>query len=364
MVLLIVLSVNCCGDEIKAAAGPIPAFFTNQPSRHIANISVNMVFAYVRTVVSTAGHISCVCVLFGANLVVSVIDGTARFIVSVISTCTGARIEQDYRAPHSERIRTFQNDNDLIVHRPNTGAADGGKSGPNQVMDEEATLQKTVAYAKEQYPEYNNNNNNDIIGNEAKLIELAKNLICNELGGDDPSLLAEDFQFLFPVVGPLTKSQFIEAFTNFNVQEAFPLASANFYNFRIDPLEPNRIWMLSRGAYEHLGTLCLGPSKFPATNKRICLPPQCFSMSFDQNGLCYKLTGGYNVDRSAGDTQGLGGMFGIVTGLGLMKLPFPEGRPWKRSLMWEAFSLRVPQIVEDWKALSRVKSPESKKLMS
>jgi hypothetical protein len=165
------------------------------------------------------------------------------------------------------------------------------------------------------------------------------------------------------VVGPLTKKQFVEAFSKFKVREAFPLSSANFYNFQIDPLEPNRIWFFSRGAYEHLGTLNFGPSKFPATNKRICLPPQCFSMSFNAEGKCYKLTGGYNVDRSVGvETEGLGGMFGIIHALGLMKLPFPEGRPWKRSLMWEAFTLRIPQIIDDWKAVMTVAETPSKVL--
>ena len=318
-----------------------------------------MLVAYLRTIVSTAGHASCVVVLFGSNLVISAIDGTARLIVGTISACTGAKIEQDYRIPHAERVRTFQDKPEgLIVHRPNTGAAEGGKSGPNQVMDEKETLKKTMSYAKEKYPEFDEK----ILGNEEKLKELATKLICNELGGDDPSLLAEDFQFLFPVVGPLTKAQFLEAFTNFKVREAFPTASANFYNFKIDPLEPNRIWMLSRGAYEHLGTLCFGPSKFPPTGKRLCLPPQCFSMSFDADGKCYKLTGGYNVDRSVGDTKGLGGMFGIVTGLGLFKLPFPEGRPWKRSLLWEAFTLRVPQMIDDWKALKAPSPTKSLKI--
>jgi len=307
-----------------------------------------MLATYVRTLASTAGHVSCICVLFGANLITGAVDATARSIVTVIATCTGARIAQDYRIPHKERVRTFQDHrDDLIVHRPHTA----GKSGPNQVMDEQETLRKTVAYSSEKYPEFANSNNN-ILGNEEKLTELAKTVIKAELGGDDPSLLAEDFQFLFPVVGPLTKHQFVKAFTDFQVRDAFPKSSANFYNFRIDPLEPNRIWMLSRGAYEHLGTLRFGPSKFEPTGKRVCLPPQCFSMSFDPNGKLYKLTGGYNVDRSAGDTEGLGGMFGIVHGLGLMKLPFPEGRPWKRSMLWEAITLRIPQVIDDWKALS------------
>lgn len=323
-----------------------------------------MLVTYFRTVVSTVGHVSCVCVLFGSNLLINVIDGMARSIVKIISTVTLAQIEQDSRTPHAERVRTFQdNRNDLIVHRPDTGNSEGGKSGPNQVMDEAETLKKTVAYAKEKYPDFDSNSNSslNILGNETKLKELAINLICNELGGDDPTLLSDDFQFLFPVVGPLTKRQFVEAFSDFKTREAFPTSSANFYNFRVDPLEPNRIWMMSRGAYEHLGTLVLGPSKFPATNKRISLPPQCFSMSFDAQGKCYKLTGGYSVDRAVGDTEGLGGVFGIVHGLGLMKFPFPEGRPWKRSLMWEAFTLRIPQVIEDWKRVSAmsVKSTSS-----
>mmetsp|Transcript_20557 Transcript_20557/g.44621 ORF Transcript_20557/g.44621 Transcript_20557/m.44621 type:complete len:327 (+) Transcript_20557:175-1155(+) len=317
-----------------------------------------MLVTYTRTVISTAGHVSCVCVLFGSNMLINVIDSAARSLVKVISTVTAAHIGQDSRTPHAERVRTFQdNRDDLIVCRPGTGAAEGGKSGPNQVMDEAETLKKTVAYAKEKYPDFDNSSM-DILGNEKKLKELATNLICNELGGDDPSLLSDDFQFLFPVVGPLTKTQFVEAFSQFKVREAFPTSSANFYNFKVDPLEPNRIWMMSRGAYEHLGTLSFGPSKFPATNKRICLPPQCFSMSFNAQGKCYKLTGGYNVDRSVGvETEGLGGMFGIVHALGLMKLPFAEGRPWKRSLMWEAFSLRIPQVIEDWKHVLAI--PES-----
>ena len=162
-------------------------------------------------------------------------------------------------------------------------------------------------------------------------------------------LLAEDFQFLFPVVGPLQKAEFIEAFTSFKVREAFPDSRSNFYNFSVDPLEPNRVWCMSRGHFTHTGILQFGPSSFPPTNREIFLPPQCFSMSFDVNGQCYKLTGGYCVDRAVGDTQGLGGMFGIITALG-GSLPFPEGKPWSRSLLWEAFSLRLPQIVKDWRS--------------
>lgn len=42
---------------------------------------------------------------------------------------------------------------------------------------------------------------------------------------------AEDFQFIFPVVGPLTKPEFIKAFSKFEVRKAFPSAVGNFFNF-------------------------------------------------------------------------------------------------------------------------------------
>jgi len=306
----------------------------------------------IRALISTTGHLSCITVLTTTNILIASIEFTARSLVRVISTITFASIEQNSRTPHSERVLTFQEDNDLVAHRPNTGA--NGGTGPDQVMDEAKTLKTTVAYAKKSHPNF------DLLGNEEALTKLAHNLISNEFGGTNPDLLSEDFQFIFPVVGPLTKAEFVEAFGNFKVGDAFPTSQANFHNFNIDPLEPNRIWCMARSMYEHLGTLNIPPG-YPATGKKICLPPQCFSMSFDESGKCYKLTGGYCVDRSVGDTNGLGGMFGIVNALG-GSIPFAEAKPWKPSLMWEVFSLRAPQIAKDWKKCLGVRTKSHTKL--
>jgi hypothetical protein len=86
---------------------------------------------YIRTVISTVGHVSCIGVLATTNLMVAGLEFSARTIVKMISTVTMAQIEQDSRTPHAERIRTFQDSSDLVVYRPNTGA-DGG-TGPDQV---------------------------------------------------------------------------------------------------------------------------------------------------------------------------------------------------------------------------------------
>jgi hypothetical protein len=44
----------------------------------------------------------------------------------------------------------------------------------------------------------------------AKLIERCKEVIDKNIGLDEPNDLAEDFAFQFPVIGPLTKSAYLE----------------------------------------------------------------------------------------------------------------------------------------------------------
>jgi hypothetical protein len=44
----------------------------------------------------------------------------------------------------------------------------------------------------------------------AKLIERCKEVLDKNIGLDEPNDLAEDFAFQFPVIGPLTKSAYLE----------------------------------------------------------------------------------------------------------------------------------------------------------
>lgn len=205
---------------------------------------------------------------------------------------------------------------------------------------------------------------------EAELIEKTQYMLQKEFGCLEPDLLAEDFQFLFPVVGPLPKEEFVEAFGGFKVKQVFPDARANYWNFSVDPLEPNRVWFFAKAVmpFEEpkksddapgaLQTLLLGTrglwsffSLFgtPKPTAVIRTPPQMLSISFDEQGKCYKLTGGYCVDRTSGNTSNLGGIFGPLNAIRPGLLPFPEGRPWSPSLTWEALILRAPQIGKDYK---------------
>ncbi|CAK9036172.1 unnamed protein product, partial [Durusdinium trenchii] len=110
-------------------------------------------------------------------------------------------------------------------------------------------------------------------------------------------------------------------------QSKFPIAP------EVDPLEPNRVWFFSRATGTHTGPL--GP--VPPTGKKIELPPQAQSMLFNEKGECYTLTVGYCMDKRIGNSEGVGGVFGIVKAVG-KALPFPEGqRLYTPSLRYEAF---------------------------
>lgn len=178
------------------------------------------------------------------------------------------------------------------------------------------------------------------------LLEKAKEVLGCEFGtvpGSSDSVLADDFQFVAPIVGPLEKSEFMAAFGSFKVKDAISDLKDNSW-FQVDPLEPNRVWFFSRATGTHDGPLNFG-STIAATGKEIRMPPQASSMLFNDQGQCYTLTVGYTMDKRIGNTDGLGGVFGILKAIG-HGLPFPEGQKlYNPSLRYEAFE-RLAKVGE------------------
>lgn len=178
------------------------------------------------------------------------------------------------------------------------------------------------------------------------LLEKAKEVLGCEFGtvsGSSGSVLADDFQFVAPIVGPLEKSEFMAAFGSFKVKDAISDLKDNSW-FQVDPLEPNRVWFFSRATGTHDGPLNFG-STIAATGKEIRMPPQASSMLFNDQGQCYTLTVGYTMDKRIGNTDGLGGFFGILKAIG-HGLPFPEGQKlYNPSLRYEAFE-RLAKVGE------------------
>lgn len=164
-----------------------------------------------------------------------------------------------------------------------------------------------------------------------QLIQMCKAVCASNFGCTSTELLADDFQFVAPIVGPLPKHEFVKAFSEFDVRTAFPNQKENFWGFSVDPQEPNRVWFWSRAESVHAGPLKFGPKTIAPTGIRIVHPPQALSMLFDESGKVYTLTVGYVMDRRIGNTGGMGGLFGPLFAVG-HALPFKEGQPWQPSL--------------------------------
>eukprot|EP00611_Tribonema_gayanum_P012263 TRINITY_DN22899_c0_g1_i1.p2 TRINITY_DN22899_c0_g1~~TRINITY_DN22899_c0_g1_i1.p2 ORF type:complete len:219 (-),score=44.09 TRINITY_DN22899_c0_g1_i1:255-911(-) len=167
-----------------------------------------------------------------------------------------------------------------------------------------------------------------------ELISLTKAFLLAESGVKDESVLAEDFTFAGPVVGPLDKATYVNALSSFNLKSAFPDINPQFHNFRVDPFEPNRVWFTSAGYATHTGRF--EAFNLEPTGKRIQLAHQTNSVTFNEQGKAKHYTIGYVMDRELGDTGGLGGVYGILYAIG-KPLPFPEARPWKMSFQYWLF---------------------------
>lgn len=214
------------------------------------------------------------------------------------------------------------------------------EAGRGSTVRSASTLLEKVEYVEQKEDFYATVNEEQMLKNSTfpikaeELLALAKEFLATNNGCDKPELLADDFTFAGPVVGPIGKEPFIKAFSGFQITEAFPDMKANAYNFHVDPFELNRVWFCTRAVGTHTGTLM---GTIQPTNKKVYSPPQMSSVTFNEKGQATHLTAGYVLDRAVGNTEGLGGVFGILHAIGKSPFKFPEGRPWKPSWQYRFF---------------------------
>lgn len=167
------------------------------------------------------------------------------------------------------------------------------------------------------------------------LIQKAKEVIERGVGTkNSESDLADDFTFAGPVVGPLSKKEYLGALASFRLEDAFPDLNPHFHHFRVDPFETNRVWFTSAGTATFTGEL---PAfKVKGKGQKVEMAHQTNSLTFNEDGKVKHYTIGYVMDRALGNTGGLGGVYGILYAVG-SPLPFPEARPWKKSYRYRAF---------------------------
>ncbi len=171
-----------------------------------------------------------------------------------------------------------------------------------------------------------------------EMILIAKRFLASSGGlGGDPEMLSPSFTFEGPVVGPLGKQEFVDAIGSVDFSTAFPDFQSEFYGFHVDPFEGDRVWYTARGTGKNTGPLVPFVPEESGTGKKVVNPPQVCSITIDHaTGLISKYTIGYVVDRTVGNTGGLGGLYGILYALG-RPLPFPEANPWQKSMQYDLF---------------------------
>ena len=233
--------------------------------------------------------------------------------------------------PHTQKRTPFQTfvASELATQNP-LAKYDDIKSVPGGVFVDESELLSKSTFTV----------------NPEDLVRLTKKVLLSGVGLEDESVLADNFEFCAPFVGPLKKQEYIDALKGFKLLEAFPDMNNQFHFIRVDPFEHNRVWWHSRAKATHTGTL-LGKA---ATGKSLQLPPQANSFRFNEQGQVEEVTVGYVLDRRSGNTGGLGGAFGYFYGVG-NPLPIPECHPYKKS--WQ-FSL-LGKIGELGKILKRLR---------
>jgi hypothetical protein len=131
------------------------------------------------------------------------------------------------------------------------------------------------------------------------------------------SLMAEDFVWFGPIVGPLSKQDFLRTVELFKVYEGFPDLKMHLAEFTRDPVEENRYWSILRLEGTHTEPQASGTGfSYKPTNTKLDVGPQCVSVTFDAEGRVSRYTGGYVVDRTQGKTGMLGAMFAVTKTVG------------------------------------------------
>ena len=160
-------------------------------------------------------------------------------------------------------------------------------------------------------------------------------------GGD---CLADNFEFVAAVVGPIGKEEYLGALGSFKLEDSFDI-NQNLFGWNVDPMQTNRVWFFSRSVAKQkapfMGTL-------PEDTKDdgvLTMPPQLFHLDFNEDGKLKEL-GFYTVDRRQGNTGGLGGAFGYFYGVG-KPLPIPECKPYKPSFRLRTLNA-IGKLAKKW----------------
>lgn len=118
---------------------------------------------------------------------------------------------------------------------------------------------------------------------ENVMIQLAKGIFAANMAIRDPDLLGTGFTFCGPFVGPVDKKTFLTQYAT----TLFGGVEPKLSHFRVDPYDPYRVWVDIRA----VGIV---------NGMKIDVAPQATSFTFDDYGVCIRLTAGAVMDPSIG----------------------------------------------------------------
>jgi len=163
---------------------------------------------------------------------------------------------------------------------------------------------------------------------------------------DAYNVLADDFVFRSPVIGPLSKWDYIDTVEYFRIYEAFPDINSNCYGFTVDPIDPLKVrfFVKATGTYQRPlgGFLGSATSKLnPPDGRPYMGATEAWSITFnDLNRMQIKsISAGYVVDRFEEEgllctTDGKGLIYGILNTIGLDFIPSTPGSSSLQLTQW------------------------------
>jgi len=136
-----------------------------------------------------------------------------------------------------------------------------------------------------------------------ELVQMTKDFVKN----NDVDLIADDYVFRGPVIGPLAKKDIFKAVKSVagDITKSFPDYELNAFGFTADdPIEPNRVWFFvrPRGTFQNAFTTPF--ETIPPTGAKLVGPPEARSITWNEEGKIKYVTVGYVTDRFTGDTTG------------------------------------------------------------
>jgi len=146
------------------------------------------------------------------------------------------------------------------------------------------------------------------------------------------SMISEDFVFLSPEIGPISKDDYISLmnyyrYNGLDLGSAIPDLTVSYEGWHQDPHDPWRIWTIARYSGTHTGIaklpgsgLMLSPSKDPIEQTSFTTGPEMQSFKWTPSKKLVFQTVGYIGDEVTGSGQGHGSIHGLMVSMGLPPL--------------------------------------------